>query len=164
MRKKIISKKLFYLPRIVPKLFESRIYKTPRANMPRTKVDDAERKCQERAPSPPSSADATGQVLRKKERAPARIPPFVHSLAASISASAPAQQLKFQPLAFNDSSREAAAASGPAAIVNVFFEDSNLERSTCACCNEMKAPFQARTVSIEDGGSCLARIRKRLTW
>ena len=39
-----------------------------------------------------------------------------------------------------------------------------MERSTCACCNELKAPSRTRTVSIEDGGSWLARIRKTLTW
>ena len=45
-----------------------------------------------------------------------------------------------------------------------FFEDRNMERSTCACCNELKAPSRTRTVSIEEGGSWLARIRTRLTW
>ena len=39
-----------------------------------------------------------------------------------------------------------------------------MERSTCACCNELKAPSRTRTVSIEEGGSWLARIRTRLTW
>ena len=39
-----------------------------------------------------------------------------------------------------------------------------MERSTCACCNELKPPSRTRTVSIEDGGSWLARIRTRLTW
>jgi len=48
--------------------------------------------------------------------------------------------------------------------VKGFFEDRNMERSTCACCNELKAPSLTRTVSIEDGGSWLARIRTRLTW
>jgi len=122
--------------------------KTLSANMPRTKVDDAERKRQGRAASPSergrrserapwskardsnrkrqecapsrtSSADATGQALSKKARALARIRPFLHSFAASITAPAPAQQLKCQRLAFDDSSREAAAASG-LAIVKVF--------------------------------------------
>ena len=98
---------------------------------PRSKARDANRKRQERAPSPPSSADATGQALSKKARALACIRPFVHSFAASISAPAPAQQLKCQPLAFDDSSREAATASG-LAIVKGLFEDRNMERSTCA--------------------------------
>ena len=93
----------------------------------------------------------------------ARNRPSVHSFAASITAPAPAQQLKCQPLAFDDSSREAATASG-LAIVKVFFEDRNMERSTCACCNELKAPSQTRAVSTEEGGSWLARIRTRLTW
>jgi len=75
----------------------------------------------------------------------------------------PAHQLKSQPLAFDDSSREAAAASG-LAIVKSFFEDRNMERPTCACCNELKAPSRTRPVSIEEGGSWLARIRTRLTW
>ena len=130
---------------------------------PRSKARDANRNRQERAPSPPFSADATGQALSKKARALARIRPFVHSFAASITAPAPAQQLKCQPLAFDDSSREAATASG-LAIVKGFFEDRNMERLTCACCNELKAPSRTRTVSIEDGGSWLARIRTRLTW
>ena len=39
-----------------------------------------------------------------------------------------------------------------------------MERSICACCNGLKAPSRTRTVSIEEGGSCLARIRTRLTW
>ena len=134
-----------------------------KAHAPRSKASDANRKRQERAPSPPSSADATGQALSKKARALARIRPFVHSFAASITAPAPAQQLKCQPLAFDDSSREAATASG-LAIVKGFFEDRNMERSTCACCNELKPPSRTRTVSIEDGGSWLARIRTRLTW
>ena len=112
---------------------------------------------QERAPSPPSSADATGQALSKKARALARIRPFVHSFAASITAPAPAQQLKCQPLAFDDSSREAATASG-LAIVKGFFEDRIMERSTC------RALTRTQTASIEDGGSWLARIRTRLTW
>jgi len=128
---------------------------------PRSKARDADRRRQERAPSPTSSVDATGQALSKKARALARIRPFVRSFAASITAPAPAQQLKYQPLAFDDSSREAATASG-LAIVKGIFEDRNMERSTCACCNELKAP--SRTVSIEEGGSWLARIRTRLTW
>ena len=122
--------------------------KTLSANMPRTKADDAERKRQrraaspsergrrserapwskarnvnrkhqERAPSRTASADVTGQALSKKARARARILPLVHSFAASITAPVPAQQLKCQPLAFDDSSREAATASG-LAIVKVF--------------------------------------------
>jgi len=97
---------------------------------------------QKRAPSPPSSADATGQALRKKASSLARIRPFVNSFAASITAPAPAKQLKFQPLAFDDSSRKAAAASG-LAVVKVFFEDRNMERLTCACCNELKAPSRS---------------------
>jgi len=101
-----------------------------KASAPWSKARDADRKRQERAPSPPSSADATGQALSKKERYLARIRPFVHSFAASITAPAPAQQLKCQPLAFDDSSREAATASG-LAIVKVFFEDRNMEHS-CA--------------------------------
>jgi len=109
-----------------------------------------------------SSADATGQALSKKARALARIRPFVHSFAASITAPAPAQLLKCQPLAFDDSSREAATASG-LAIVKGFFEDRSMVRSTCACCDELKAPSRTRTVSIEEGGSWLARIRTRLT-
>jgi hypothetical protein len=83
-----------------------------KARASRSKASDADRNRQERAPSPPSSADATGQALSKKARALACIRPFVHSFAASISASAPAQQLKCQPPAFDDSSREAATASG----------------------------------------------------
>ena len=59
--------------------------------------------------------------------------------------------------------REAATASG-LEIVKGFFEDRNMERSTCACCNELKAPSRTRTVSIEEGSSWLARIRTRLTW
>ena len=39
---------------------------------------------QERATSPPSSGDATGQALSKKARALARIRPFAHSFAASV--------------------------------------------------------------------------------
>ena len=40
-----------------------------------------------------------------------------------------------------------------------------MELSTCACCNELKAPSRTRTASIEEeGGSWLARIRTRLTW
>ena len=39
-----------------------------------------------------------------------------------------------------------------------------MELSTCACCNELKAPSRIRTVSIEEGGSWLARIRTRHTW
>ena len=35
-----------------------------------------------------------------------------------------------------------------------------MERSTCACCNELKAPSR----SIEEGGRWLAHIRTRLTW
>ena len=101
-----------------------------KARAPRSKASDADRKRQERAPSPPSSADATGPALSKKARALAHIRPFVHSFAASISAPAPARQLKCQPLAFDDSSREAATASG-LAIVKGFFEDRNMERS-CA--------------------------------
>ena len=53
----------------------------------------------------------------------------------SISAPAPAQQLKYQPLTFDDSSSEAATPSG-LAIVKVFFEGRSMERSTCACFNE----------------------------
>ena len=83
-----------------------------KARASRSKASDADRNRQERAPSPPSSADAAGQALSKKARALACIRPFVHSFAASISASAPAQQLKCQPPAFDDSSREAATASG----------------------------------------------------
>ena len=101
-----------------------------KAHTPRSKASAADRKRQERAPSPPSSADATGQALSKKTRALARIRPFVQSFAASISAPAPARQLKCQPLAFDDSSREAATASG-LAIVKGFFDDRNMERS-CA--------------------------------
>ena len=101
-----------------------------KARDPWSKASDADRKRQERAPSPTFSADATGQALSKKARALARIRPFVHSFAASISAPAPAQQLKCQPLAFDDSSREAATASG-LAIVKVFFENRNMNRS-CA--------------------------------
>ena len=86
-----------------------------------------------RSPSRSSPADATGQTLSKKARTLARIRPFVQSFAASISAPAPAQQLKYQPLTLDDSSREAATASG-LAIVKVFFED--MERSTCAFFNE----------------------------
>ena len=134
-----------------------------KARAPWSKARNEERMREERAPSPTSSADATGQALSKKARALARIRPFVHSFAASITAPAPAQQLKCQPLAFDDSSREAATASG-LAIVKVFFEDRNMERSTCACCNELKPPSRTRTVSIENGGSWLARIRTRLTW
>jgi len=130
---------------------------------PWSKARDSNRKRQERAPSRTSSADATGQALSKKARALARIRPFVHSFAASITAPVPAQQLKCQPLAFDDSSREAATASG-LAIVKAFFEDRNMERPTCACCNELKAPSRTRTVSIEEGESWLARIRTRLTW
>ena len=103
--------------------------KRKKARAPRSKASDADRKRQERAPSPPSSADATGQALSKKARALACIRPFVHSVAAPISAPAPAQQLKCQPLAFDDSSRKAAAASG-LAIAKVFFEDRIMERST----------------------------------
>ena len=128
-----------------------------------SKARDANRKRQDRAPSRTSFADATGQALSKKARALARIRPFVHSFAASITAPAPAQQLKCQPLAFDDSSREAATASC-LAFVKGFFEDSNMERSTCACCKELKPPSRTRTVRIEDGGSWLARIRTRLTW
>jgi len=106
---------------------------------PWSKARDTNRKRQERVPSRTSSADATGQALSKKARAFARICPFVHSFAASITAPAPAQQLKCQPLAFGDSSREAAAASG-LAVLKGFFEDRNTERLTCACCNELKAP------------------------
>ena len=73
-----------------------------KARAPRSKASDADRKRQERAPSPPA--------LSKKARALAHIRPFVHSFAASISAPAPARQLKCQPLAFDDSSREAATA------------------------------------------------------
>jgi len=39
-----------------------------------------------------------------------------------------------------------------------------MERSTFACCNELKAPSRTRAVSIEEGGSWLVRIRTRLTW
>ena len=39
-----------------------------------------------------------------------------------------------------------------------------MERSTCACCNELKAPSRTQTVSIEEGGRWLVRILKRLTW
>ena len=88
-----------------------------KARAPRSKARNAERMREERAPSPTSSADATGQALSKKARALARIRPFVHSFAASISAPAPAQQLKCQPLAFDDSSREAATASGLAIVL-----------------------------------------------
>ena len=119
---------------------------------PWSKARDANRKRQERAPSRKSSADATGQSLSKKARAFARIRPFVHSFAASITAPAPAQQLKCQPLAFDNSPREAVTAAG-LAIVKVFFEARNMERPTCACCNELKAPSRTRTVSIEEGGS-----------
>ena len=95
--------------------------------MPLTKAVDAERKRQGRAASPSergrrSERAATGQALSKKARALARIRLFVHSFAASITAPAPAQLLKCQALAFDDSSREAATASG-LAIVEVFFED-----------------------------------------
>jgi len=77
-------------------------------------------------------------------------------------APAPAQQLKCQPLAFDDSLK---AATAPGLeIVKVFFEERNMKRSTCACCNELKAPSRTRTVSIEEGGSWLARIRAKLTW
>ena len=131
-----------------------------KARAPRSKARNEERMREER---PTSSADATGQALSKKARALARIRPFVHSFAASITAPAPAQQLKCQPLAFDDSSREAATASG-LAIVKGFFEDRNMKRSTCACCNELKPPSRTRTASIENGGSWLARLRTRLTW
>ena len=97
---------------------------------PWSKARNAERMRQERAPSRTSSADAAGGPLSKKARALVRIRPFVHSFAASITAPVPAQQLKFQPLAFDDSSREAATASG-LAIVKVFFENRNMNRS-CA--------------------------------
>jgi len=130
---------------------------------PRSKARDANRKLQERAPSRKSPADATGQALIKKARALARNHPSVHSFAASITAPAPAQQLKCQPRAFDDSSSEAAAASG-LAIVKGFFEDRNMEHLTFACCNELNAPSRTRTVSNEEGGSWLARIRTRLTW
>jgi len=86
---------------------------------PRSKARNAERMRQERAPSRTSSADATGQALSKKVRALARIRPFVQSFAVSITAPAPAQQLKCQPFAFDDSSREAATASG-LAVMKVF--------------------------------------------
>ena len=126
---------------------------------PWSRARDANRKRQERSPSrTPSrtpSAGATGQALSKKARALARIRPFVHS----ITAPAPAQQLKCQPLAFDDSSREAATASG-LAIVKVFFEDRNMERPTCACCNELKAP--SRTSEYR-GGRQLARAHSHTT-
>ena len=109
---------------------------------------------EERAPSPPSSADATGQALSKKARALARIRPFVHSFAASITAPAPAQQLKCQPLAFDDSSREAATASG-LAIVKGFFEDRNMERSTCAW-------LLRRTETAFPDANCEYRGRRQL--
>jgi len=50
-------------------------------------------------------------------------------------------------------------------IVKVFLRgpQHGAQRPTCACCNEMKPPSRTRTVSIEDGGSWLARIRKRLS-
>ena len=101
-----------------------------KARAPWSKARNEERMREERAPSPTSSADATGQALSKKARALARIRPFVHSFAALITAPAPAQQLKCQPLAFDDSSREAATASG-LAIVKGFFEDRIMEHS-CA--------------------------------
>jgi len=135
-----------------------------KARAPWSKARNAERMREEQAPSPTSSADATGQALSKKARALAHIRPFVHSFAASITAPAPAQHLKCQPLAFDDSSRREAATASGLAIVKLFFEDRNMERLTCACCNELKAPFRTRTVSIEEGGSWLARIRTRLTW
>jgi len=112
--------------------------------VPWSKAKDTNQKRQERAPSHSSCADATGQALSKKARALARIRSFVPSFAASITAPAPAQHLKCQPLAFDDSSREAATASG-LEIVKVFFEDRNIERSTCACCNELKASSRTRT-------------------
>ena len=46
---------------------------------PWSKARDSNRKRQERAPSRTSSADATGQALSKKARAPARIRPLVYS-------------------------------------------------------------------------------------
>jgi len=39
-----------------------------------------------------------------------------------------------------------------------------MERLTCACCNELKAPSRTRTVSIEEGGSWLTGIRTRISW
>jgi len=126
---------------------------------PWSKARNAERMRQERATSAPSSADATCKALSKKARAFARIRHFVHSFAALITAPAPTEQLKCQPLAFDDSSRKAATASG-LAIVKGFFEDRNMERLTFACCNELKAPFRTRTVSIEDGGSWLKHPQK----
>ena len=47
---------------------------------PRSKARDANRNRQERAPSPPFSADATGQAFSKKARALARIRPFTRLL------------------------------------------------------------------------------------
>ena len=75
----------------------------------------------------------------------------------------PFGDLECQPLAFYDSSREAATTS-VLAILKGFFEDRNIKRSSCTCCNELKAPPRTRTVSIEEGGGWLARIRTRLTW
>ena len=71
----------------------------------RSKARNAEHMRQERAPSPPSSADATGQALSKKARALARIRPIIQSFAASMLAPAPAQQLKYQPLSLDESSK-----------------------------------------------------------
>ena len=89
---------------------------------------------QKRAPSRTSSADATGQPPSKKSRAPRSKASDAdrkrQERAPSPPSSADATGQALSKKARDDSSREAATASG-LAIVKVFFEDRNMERS-CA--------------------------------
>ena len=62
---------------------------------------------------------------------------------------------------FDLSSEEAADASCAAAIAN-FFLEGNMERSTCACCNELFARKLMKFVLPQ--GDWLKRLTSRLSW
>jgi hypothetical protein len=64
---------------------------------------------------------------------------------------------------FDDSSEESALASGIQAVEH-FYDDGNMLRSICACCNELFSPVHVRAVPVENGGKWHRRIQNRLSW
>jgi hypothetical protein len=46
--------------------------------------------------------------------------------------------------------------------IDKYFDERNMDRSTCACCNELVAPPKMK--SVEPSGHWLHRLRRRLKW
>ena len=60
-----------------------------------------------------------------------------------------------------DSSQESALASA-LALVRQFYEEGNMTRETCACCNELVSPRNIRSVVLSQ--EWITRLKTRLKW